>query len=105
MCGHGRLFRGLWATNKECPKCKADFQREPGFYLGSIYFNYGLTTVIVAIAYPILLFSGTLSNDALLWCSLAFVLLFPLWFFRHARSFWLAFDQYCDPREGEQGTT
>ena len=104
MCGQGRLFRGLWSINAECSKCKADFQREAGFYLGSIYFNYGLTSVVVAIAYPLLLFTGTLNNDVLLWSALAFMLLFPMWFFRYARSLWLGFDQFCDPREGEKGT-
>lgn len=104
LCGQGRLFRGLWSINDQCAKCKADFRREGGFYLGSIYINYGLTTVIVAVVYPLLLFTRTMSNDALLWCSLAFMLLFPMWFFRYARSLWLAFDQFCDPREGEEGT-
>lgn len=104
MCGQGRLFRGWWKFNDRCPKCNADLQREPGFYLGSIYINYGLTTAIVAVAYPLLLFSRTMSNDALLYSSLAFMLLFPVWFFRHARSLWLGFDQFCDPRDGEEGT-
>ena len=32
----------------------------------------------------------------------AFVVLFPTWFFRYARSLWLGFDQFIDPRAGEQ---
>jgi hypothetical protein len=35
---------------------------------------------------------------------LAFVVLFPIWFFRYARALWLGFDQYMDPRRGETGT-
>ena len=104
LCGEGKLFRNWWIINEKCAKCGADFQREPGFYLGSIYYNYGLTAIIIAIAYPLLLFSGAMSNDALLYSSLAFMLLFPLWFFRYARSLWLGFDQLWDPRKGEQGT-
>jgi hypothetical protein len=34
--------------------------------------------------------------------TLAFALLFPLWFFRYARSLWLGFDQFIDPRPGER---
>lgn len=98
------MFRGLVAMNDTCANCGADFRREGGFYLGSIYFNYGLTTLVIMIAYPLLLFTGTLSNNVLLFVALAFVLLFPLWFFRYARSLWLGFDQYCDPRPGEVGT-
>jgi hypothetical protein len=30
--------------------------------------------------------------------------MFPMWFFRYARSLWLGFDQYVDPRKGESGT-
>jgi hypothetical protein len=35
--------------------------------------------------------------------SLAFILIFPLLFFRHSRSLWLGFDQWRDPQEGERG--
>jgi uncharacterized protein (DUF983 family) len=104
VCGRGTLFRDWLSMNKTCPACGAVFEREPGFFLGSIYVNYGLTALIVAIAYPILLFQGVLSQRALLAISLAFVVLFPLWFFRYARALWLGLDQYWDPRPGEQGT-
>jgi len=104
LCGKGKLFRGWIASNDRCSHCGADLKREPGFYLGSIYYNYGLTSLIVMIAYPLLLFTGTLTNDQLLYASLAFVVLFPLWFFRYARSLWLGFDQLWDPKPGEVGT-
>ena len=97
LCGQGKLFRGWFASNDECSHCAADLQREPGFYLGSIYYNYGLTSLIVMIAYPLLLFTRTLSNDVLLYASLAFVVVFPIWFFRYARSLWRGMDHYFDP--------
>ncbi|MCA9267875.1 MAG: DUF983 domain-containing protein [Planctomycetales bacterium] len=103
VCGRGKLFCGALKMHQRCPECDADFHREEGFFLGSIYLNYGLTTLIVAVGYPALLFSGTLSNDALLWIALAVVLVVPLLFFRHARSLWLGFDQFWDPRPGEIG--
>jgi hypothetical protein len=87
--------------HRSCSDCGATFEREAGFFLGSIYFNYGLTALIVAIFYPVALFSGWLSNEILLGASLAFCLLFPVWFFRYARSLWLGFDQFVDPRPGE----
>jgi uncharacterized protein (DUF983 family) len=104
FCGKGKLFRGWFAMHEVCPHCGVTLAREPGFYLGSIYFNYGLTALIVAIAYPLLLFNGVAKSNVLLGGSLAFVILFPLVFFRHARSLWLGFDQFVDPREGEKGT-
>jgi uncharacterized protein (DUF983 family) len=104
VCGRAKLFKDLLWMHEKCPSCGAAFEREPGFFLGSIYVNYGLTALVVAIAYPLLMFNRVLSHNTLMWITLAFVLLFPLWFFRYARALWLGFDQYWDPRPGETGT-
>ncbi|GIW96566.1 MAG: hypothetical protein KatS3mg110_4607 [Pirellulaceae bacterium] len=95
-CGHERLYSG-WAMRRSCPKCGLNWQREPGFYLGSIYINYGLTALLLAIVYPLLLFGGWASNQQLLAGALVFCLIFPIWFHRYARSLWLAFDVWLDP--------
>lgn len=102
FCGHGRLFRNWFRMHRQCAYCGASFEREPGFFLGSIYFNYGLTALIVAIVYPVSLFAGWASERVLLLSCLAFCVLFPMWFFRYARSLWLGFDQFVDPRPGER---
>lgn len=104
FCGQGRLFRNWIRMRDSCDVCHASFQREPGFFLGSIYFNYGLTALIIAIAYPSLLFNQVASPNVLLAACLVFCVLFPLWFFRYARSLWLGFDQFVDPRAGERRT-
>ena len=80
-----------------CQDCGLDFRQEAGFYLGSIYFNYGLTALIVTVAYFTLYFAADLPGPAILIGLTAFCVLFPLWFFRYARSLWLGFDQYFDP--------
>lgn len=85
--------------NKGCPECGLKYEREPGFFLGSIYFNYGLTALLVVIFYPILLFTRTLPESRLLLGAFIFVLVFPLLFFRYARALWLGFDQWYDPRK------
>lgn len=103
FCGQGRLFRGWFSMHKTCSHCGASLEREPGFFLGSIYFNYGLTALVTAIAYPVLMFQGV-PDKYLMPATLAWAILFPLWFFRYARSLWLGFDQYVDPRRGEKGT-
>jgi uncharacterized protein (DUF983 family) len=102
LCGEGRLFRGWFAMHPQCPHCGASLEREPGFYLGSIYINYGLTALLVAVVYPVLLFRGVASNQVLLVGALAFTILFPLVLFPWSRSLWLAFDQWYDPRPGER---
>ena len=80
-----------------CATCGLKYEREPGYFLGSIYFNYGLTAMVVAIGYPALVFSGLASPDAAFLVIAAFAVLFPLFFFRYARSLWLGFDNFWDP--------
>lgn len=96
-CGQARLFNGWFSMRPRCEACDLDFQQEPGFYLGSIYFNYGLTALIVTVAYFALYFTDTLSDRTRLAGLMVFIVIFPLWFFRYARSLWLGFDQYWDP--------
>jgi hypothetical protein len=83
--------------NPRCSSCEFPFQREAGFYLGAIYFNYGLTALVVTIVFPVLVLSKTLSSNQALAVCMAFVVLFPLYFFRYARSLWLGFDEFIDP--------
>ncbi|MDX1945130.1 MAG: DUF983 domain-containing protein [Pirellulaceae bacterium] len=104
LCGRGRLFRWWVVMHPTCSHCGIKFEREPGFFLGSIYINYGLTSLIVAIAYPVLLFGYGLPKYPLLVGSLVFILLFGLAIHPWARSLWLGFDQWRDPRDGETGT-
>jgi uncharacterized protein (DUF983 family) len=101
-CGQGRLFRTWLHMEQECLACHTSFTREPGFYLGSIYFNYGLTALIVAIAYPALLFNRLVSDFWLQVGCFTFAVLFPMWFFRYARALWLGFDLFADPPENVQ---
>jgi len=103
VCGQGRLFRGWFKMHDVCPTCGVAFEREAGFYLGSIYVNYGVTAVVVAIGYPLLLFNGVMDENRLLAMAMAFSILFPIWFFRYARALWIGFDEYCDPRGEADG--
>jgi uncharacterized protein (DUF983 family) len=104
-CGQGGLFRDWFHMREKCEVCGLDFGREPGFYLGSIYINYGLTSLLVTIIYFSLFFTTEIQPQVLLWSLVAFCVVFPLWFFRYARSLWLAFDQYWDPdaAKGQHG--
>jgi hypothetical protein len=91
--------------NSHCSHCGIKFEREPGFFLGSIYFNYGLTALLMTIGYATLLFNRMAPEWVLLTGSMVFVIVFPLFFFRYARALWLGFDQWRDPRgvETEMG--
>ncbi len=101
-CGVGKLFRNRLQMQDPCQQCGRKFDRAPGYLLGSIYFNYGVTTLLVVVLYFSLFFSNTLSSRQLLWTLGAFSLLFPLWFFRYARALWIAFDERWDPWPNEE---
>ena len=85
-----------------CEVCGLTYEREPGYFLGSIYFNYGLTALLVTAAYFLLFFFTTVSPRVVLWSLAAFCGLFPLWFFRYARSLWMGWDHTADPTRPDE---
>jgi uncharacterized protein (DUF983 family) len=107
VCGRGKLFRGWFSMYDSCSECGLKFQRESGYWLGSIYFNYGLTALLVTVGYLGLWFADLVSPETLAAILAVFALVFPLWFFRYARSLWIGFDHLMDPidRAGTQTTT
>ena len=100
-CGQGKLFRNFLMMNDPCPECGRKYDRAPGYLLGSIYFNYGITAIQVVIIYFSLYLFSDLTGKQLLLITATFTLLFPLWFFRYARALWIAFDEKFDPWPNE----
>jgi len=89
-CHEGTLFRGLLRMHTHCPKCGMTLEPEPGFYLGSVYANYAMTVLIATGAFVLLVFGYGVNKEIAVWSCVAFTTLFPLWFFRYARSIWLS---------------
>ncbi len=100
-CGKAKLFRNMLSMNDPCSDCGRKFDRAPGYLLGSIYFNYGVTAVLVVILYFGLFLATDLTGKQLLYVTTALALLFPLWFFRYARALWIALDEKFDPWPNE----
>jgi len=95
-CGIGRLFGGLIRMNSTCAECGTRFEREPGYFLGSTYINYGVTAGLTTVTYVVLHFGFGWPNQVLMPALMSFCLVFPLVFFRYARSLWLTFDCFFD---------
>ena len=74
-----------------------DIYRDAGYHLGSIYFNYGITAVLVIVIYFTMFFRDWLTDTQRLVVLSLFAILFPMWFFRYARALWMAFDERWDP--------
>ena len=102
-CGTGPLFRGWFRMHDACRACGRSFRREPGFYLGSIYINYGITVIVTGALYALLAWGLGTSHEAALAICLVVAVAFPILFFRHARSFLLALDNSVN-RHQQQGS-
>ncbi len=95
-CGKDRLFSGLLRMNKQCSGCGLVYEREPGYFLGSTYVNYGCTASTMTAAYMGLHFGLGYSNQIVGPPLLIYTIAFPVFFHRYARSLWLALDCYFD---------
>jgi len=86
---------------EKCAHCGLPIEPQPGYYLGAVYVNYGLTSLLVSVTFLLLFLGFGIAPDVLLWPMVAFCFLFPLFFFRYARSLWRSMDEFFDPYEEE----
>ena len=93
-CGTTSLFAGPFKMRTQCATCGLTFEREPGYFIGAIYINYGIT---VALALGVVLsldWTVGLALRTQLLIGLTIALVAPLAFFRPARSLWLGLEYY-----------
>jgi uncharacterized protein (DUF983 family) len=103
-CGGTRLFPGgpSWPDRwfrmaRECALCGLRYERAQGYFVGAIYVNYGVTTLL-AVGGAFLLWARTgIDPAAQLGFWVPFVVVFPVWFFRYSRSLWLALEYFVNP--------
>ena len=95
--GLGVRVRAWFTMAEACPLCGLRFERAQGYWVGAIYVGYGVTTVIAVAGYFVLwaTLAPPTSGQLALWG--AFVVAFPLWFFRWSRSLWLAVEFLVNP--------
>jgi uncharacterized protein (DUF983 family) len=96
-CGRAPLFRRWFVMNSVCAVCDLRFERAQGYWVGAIYVNYAVTTVITIVGYLVLWRLADLSTAWQLGVWLPFVGAFPLWFFPYSRSLWLAVEYAINP--------
>ena len=93
-CREGRLFRTTFEMNDPCPACGLMLQREPGYFLGAMYFSYFLATAVLIPLYVIamLLLPEQDSLVVALVATAAYLPFVPL-VFRYSRVVWIYFDR------------
>jgi hypothetical protein len=96
-CLRGAVFGGLVRMLPECPACGLHFEREPGYFLGAMYYSYALSLVWgTPVAVAVALAGGSVPAIGFSAAG-AMALLSPVTF-RFSRVLWLHMDQAFDPR-------
>ena len=91
-CGRTPLYAGIFAMREHCDACGFRYEREQGYFVGAIYVNYAVTTVITVGTVLVLDWTIGLTLTQQLVIGVGLALLVPVVFFRYARSLWLALD-------------
>jgi uncharacterized protein (DUF983 family) len=91
------IFRIFPRMHERCPACGLKFEREPGYFLGAMYFSYAIGIVAISLFALIVwaLFRWDLPESV----GAGFLLFLPsapvVTFF--SRVLWIYFDQSIDP--------
>jgi uncharacterized protein (DUF983 family) len=90
-CGGATLFRkGAWfQLNQACPVCGLQFERDEGFFIGSMSINYGVTIVVLVTPVIILAYKGAIGTTTATVLAGVASIGFPILFYRSSRSWWL----------------
>lgn len=93
------LWRAPLKTFDRCPVCGLRYEREPGYFLGAMYFSYVLS-IPPGLALVLLIWWLTgLPFDVVMFCAfLAYLPLVPV-VSRWSRVLWLYVDQQFDPQK------
>lgn len=76
--------------------CHAIFKREEGFFVGAIMVAVVSTEIVIVLAYLLSLPIVSQHYQFVIAVLLAIALLFPVAFYHHSWSIWLAFDHFIE---------
>jgi uncharacterized protein (DUF983 family) len=91
-CGVSSLIERPFHIQHHCPSCRSLFKREEGFFVGAILANVIITEFVILVVCLVSLLVIGASYPTVLLVLFVLALLFPLAFFHHSWSLWLAFD-------------
>jgi uncharacterized protein (DUF983 family) len=94
---YATLWRGFLKMHDRCPVCGLKFEREPGYFLGALYFSYALS-LPPGLLLIMLIWRWTLwpFDLVMLGAFVAYLPLVPI-VTRWARVLWIHLDQHFDP--------
>ncbi|HEX8098158.1 MAG TPA: DUF983 domain-containing protein [Pyrinomonadaceae bacterium] len=98
VCGRGDLYQSAFRLNKSCASCGLVFEREQGYFVGSIYINVIATEAVILLIYVFALITSHADSDALYVALFVLALVLPPLFVRFSWGLWLSIDHLISPR-------
>ena len=95
VCGGASIVERPFNLKASCSACGVIFKREEGFFVGAIMANVVATEVFILLIYFALLFTE-LSERVTFPILFATAIAFPLLFYHHSWSLWLAMDHLIE---------
>lgn len=90
-------FKNGLTMRKTCVSCGLKYEREVGYFYGSMYVSYGMQTGLVTAMYLLNIYWWNMSSLALVFWIIGFALvLFPVTF-RWSRILWIGFFTKYEP--------
>ena len=96
VCGRASIVQRPFNLKHSCDSCGVIFKREEGFFIGAIMANVIATEVFILIIYFALLLLTTLSDRTTFIILFTVAVAFPLIFYHHSWSMWLAMDHLIE---------
>lgn len=95
-CGSRGLFRNWLIMEPECPTCALHFERDPGYWLGSVMVNTGVTEGVFAVVlvFGMIVFWPDVPWVALLAGGVAVAAVVPIVFHPFSRTLWVAAERH-----------
>jgi uncharacterized protein (DUF983 family) len=99
-CHRGPIYQSAFELHKTCPSCGLVYEREPGYFVGSLYVGY--TFGIVILGTLTLIGSFIFPNTDLFWIVLVAIAIFVPFVpatTRYARVLWMYVDRAIWPTQ------
>jgi uncharacterized protein (DUF983 family) len=102
-CGTSKIFTGFWKLEPACHNCGYEFEREEGYWVGAVIINTAVTEALFLGLFLAILFTSLpdVRWQPLLAVGLIVNGIFPVVFFPHSKTLWMAVDLYVHPRRNE----
>lgn len=97
-CREGPIFSHWLRMHSHCPRCGLRFEREPGYFLGAMYFSYPLSVPILGLLLLVwyLLLPAWRIEFLIGLAGFSYLPFMPL-VFRYSRVLWIYFERWASP--------